>query len=127
MDRIRAQARERHYVETLFGRRLHLPDIDHSNQARRAGAERTAINAPMQGTAADIIKRAMIAVDAWIQANRPPVRMIMQVHDELVFEVAEGAVEAARRGIRGIMEGAAELAVPLVVEVGIGANWDEAH
>jgi DNA polymerase-1 len=127
MDRIRAQARERHYVETLFGRRLYLPDIDHSNQARRAAAERTAINAPMQGTAADIIKRAMIAVDAWIQANRPPVRMIMQVHDELVFEVAEGAVEAARRGIRGIMEGAAELAVPLVVEVGIGANWDEAH
>jgi DNA polymerase-1 len=127
MDRIRAQARERHYVETLFGRRLYLPDIDHSNQARRAGAERTAINAPMQGTAADIIKRAMIAVDTWIQEDRPQVRMIMQVHDELVFEVAEGAVEAALGRIRGIMEGAADLAVPLLVEVGVGGNWDEAH
>jgi len=127
MDRIRAQARERHYVETLFGRRLYLPDIDHSNQGRRAGAERTAINAPMQGTAADIIKRAMIAVDHWIQTEAPPVRMIMQVHDELVFEVADGAVEDARRRIRSIMEAAAELAVPLLVEVGVGGNWDEAH
>ncbi len=127
MDRIRAQARERHYVETLFGRRLYLPDIDHSNQARRGGAERTAINAPMQGTAADIIKRAMISVDRWIQTERPPVHMIMQVHDELVFEVAEGAVEEARGRIRGIMEGAAELAVPLLVEVGVGGNWEEAH
>ena len=127
MDRIRAQARERHFVETLFGRRLYLPDIDHSNQARRAGAERTAINAPMQGTAADIIKRAMIAVDTWIQDDRPQVRMIMQVHDELVFEVAEGAVAAAKGRIRGIMEGAAELAVPLLVEIGVGGNWDEAH
>ena len=127
MDRIRAQARERHFVETLFGRRLYLPDIDHSNQARRSGAERTAINAPMQGTAADIIKRAMISVDGWIQTERPPVRMIMQVHDELVFEVAEGAVEEARVRIRSIMEGAAELAVPLLVEVGVGGNWEEAH
>jgi DNA polymerase-1 len=127
MDRIRAQARERHYVETLFGRRLYLPDIDHSNQARRAGAERTAINAPMQGTAADIIKRAMIAVDTWIQSDRPQIRMIMQVHDELVFEVAETALEGALGHIRGIMEGAAELAVPLLVEVGVGGNWDEAH
>jgi DNA polymerase I len=127
MDRIRTQARERHYVETLFGRRLYLPDIDHSNQARRGGAERTAINAPMQGTAADIIKRAMISVDRWIQTERPPVHMIMQVHDELVFEVAEGAVEEARGRIRGIMEGAAQLAVPLLVEVGVGGNWEEAH
>jgi DNA polymerase I len=127
MDRIRAQARERHYVETLFGRRLYLPDIDHSNQARRGGAERTAINAPMQGTAADIIKRAMIAVDRWIQAERPQVRMIMQVHDELVFEVAERDVEEVSGRIRGIMEAAAELAVPLLVEVGVGGNWDEAH
>jgi DNA polymerase-1 len=127
MDRIRAQARERHYVETLFGRRLYLPDIDHSNQARRGGAERTAINAPMQGTAADIIKRAMISVDSWIQTERPPVHMIMQVHDELVFEVAEGAVEEARGRVRDIMEAAAELAVPLLVEVGVGGNWEEAH
>jgi DNA polymerase-1 len=127
MDRIRAQARERHYVETLFGRRLYLPDIDHSNQARRGGAERTAINAPMQGTAADIIKRAMISVDRWIQTERPPALMIMQVHDELVFEVADGAVEEVRGRIRGIMEDAAELAVPLLVEVGVGGNWEEAH
>ena len=127
MDRIRVQARERHYVETLFGRRLYLPDIDHSNQARRAGAERTAINAPMQGTAADIIKRAMITVDHWLQSERPPVRMIMQVHDELVFEVAEDAVDEARGRIRALMESAAELAVPLLVEIGVGGDWDQAH
>jgi DNA polymerase-1 len=127
MDRIRGQARRDKYVETLYGRRLYLTDIDHSNQSRRAGAERTAINAPMQGTAADIIKRAMIAVDAWIQNERPPVRMIMQVHDELVFEVAEDAVEAAGGRIRASMESAAELAVPLLVEVGVGENWEEAH
>ncbi len=127
MDRTRAQARERKWVETLFGRRLYLTDIDHSNQGRRAGAERTAINAPMQGTAADIIKRAMIAVDGWIQTKAPPVRMIMQVHDELVFEVAEDAVEDAATPIRAAMETAAELAVPLVVDVGIGDDWEEAH
>jgi DNA polymerase-1 len=127
MDRIRAQARQDKYVETLFGRRLYLTDIDHSNQARRAGAERTAINAPMQGTAADIIKRAMIAVDAWIQHERPPVRMIMQVHDELVLEVAAEAVDEASDRVRAAMASAAELAVPLVVDLGVGANWDEAH
>jgi DNA polymerase-1 len=127
MDRIREQARRDKYVETLYGRRLYLTDIDHSNQSRRAGAERTAINAPMQGTAADIIKRAMIAVDAWIQDEQPPVRMIMQVHDELVFEVAEDFVEAAGGRIRAAMESAAELAVPLLVEVGVGNNWEEAH
>ena len=127
MDRIRVQARERHYVETLFGRRLYLPDIDHSNQARRTGAERTAINAPMQGTAADIIKRAMISVDHWLQNERPPVRMIMQVHDELVFEVAEDRVDEARGRIRTLMESAAELAVPLLVEIGVGGDWDQAH
>ncbi len=127
MDRTRAQARERKWVETLFGRRLYLTDIDHSNQGRRAGAERTAINAPMQGTAADIIKRAMIVVDGWIQTKAPPVRMIMQVHDELVFEVAEDAVEDASAPIRAAMESAAELAVPLVVDVGIGDDWEEAH
>ncbi len=127
MDRIRAQARTDRYVETLFGRRLYLTDIDHSNQARRAGAERTAINAPMQGTAADIIKRAMIDVDRWIESERPRVRMIMQVHDELVFEVAEDALESAAERIRAHMEGAAELRVPLLVDIGIGENWDQAH
>jgi DNA polymerase-1 len=127
MDRIRSQARADRYVETLFGRRLYLTDIDHSNQGRRAAAERTAINAPMQGTAADIIKRAMIAVDRWMETDCPPVRMIMQVHDELVFEVREDALEAAAGHIRAEMEGAAALAVPLLVDVGIGDNWDQAH
>jgi DNA polymerase I len=127
MDRTRRQAREDGYVETLFGRRLHLPEIGHGNQTRRAAAERTAINAPMQGTAADIIKRAMIAVDAWIETERPAARLIMQVHDELVLEVAESAVEDASAQVREAMESAAELAVPLIVEIGVGANWDDAH
>jgi DNA polymerase-1 len=127
MERIRAQAHEDRYVETLFGRRLYLTEINHSNQGRRAAAERTAINAPMQGTAADIIKRAMVAVDHWLQSDRPPVRMIMQVHDELVFEVAEDAIEMASDRIRCAMESAAALAVPLSVDIGVGANWDEAH
>ncbi len=127
MDNIRAQARADRYVETIFGRRLHLPEIGHSNKARRAAAERTAINAPMQGTAADIIKRAMITVDHWIETERPAVRMIMQVHDELVFEVAEESRGGAAARIRTAMEGAANLAVPLVVDIGIGENWDQAH
>jgi len=127
MDSIRAQARADRYVETVFGRRLHLPEIAHSNKARRAAAERTAINAPMQGTAADIIKRAMITVDHWIETERPAVRMIMQVHDELVFEVAEESRGTAAARIRTAMEGAADLAVPLVVDIGIGENWDQAH
>jgi DNA polymerase-1 len=127
MDRTRARARKDKYVETLFGRRLYLTDIDHSNQARRAGAERTAINAPMQGTAADIIKRAMIAVDGWIEREHPALSMIMQVHDELVFEVAEDAVESVSRQISHLMESAVVLDVPLEVELGIGSNWDEAH
>ncbi len=127
MDRIRLQARQDKYVETLFGRRLYLTDIDHSNRGRRAGAERTAINAPMQGSAADIIKRAMITVDRWIEEEQPPVRMIMQVHDELVFEVAEHALESAAGEIRARMEGAAALAVPLEVDIGVGENWDQAH
>jgi DNA polymerase-1 len=127
MDHIREQARQDKYVETLFGRRLYLSDIDHSNQARRAGAERTAINAPMQGTAADIIKRAMIAVDRWIASERPPVRMIMQVHDELVFEVAEDAVGLAEERVREEMESAAELRVPLLVDLGVGSDWEQAH
>jgi DNA polymerase-1 len=127
MDRTRESARELGYVETLFGRRLHVPDIQSRNGQRRQYAERTAINAPMQGTAADIIKRAMIAVDGWIEASRAPLRMIMQVHDELVFEVAEDFVAEAAKAIAGHMSCAAELAVPLVVDIGTGDNWDEAH
>jgi len=127
MDNIRGQARADRYVETLFGRRLYLTNINHSNNQLRSAAERTAINAPMQGTAADIIKRAMIQVDAWIQAEQPPVRMIMQVHDELVFEIESDAIDAASERIRRIMQGAAELKVPLIVDLGVGENWDEAH
>jgi len=127
MERIRTEAKERGYVETLFGRRLYLPDINARNRQQAAAAERTAINAPMQGTAADIIKRAMLAVDGWIQREQPPLRMIMQVHDELVFEVRDDFVAEAKARIRGLMEDAAELSVPLVVDVGVGGNWDEAH
>jgi len=127
MENIREQGRRDKYVDTLSGRRIYLTDIDHSNQGRRAGAERTAINAPMQGTAADIIKQAMLAVDHWIQDELPAVRMIMQVHDELVFEVAEEVAEAAGERIRKEMEAAAELRVPLAVDLGIGKNWEEAH
>lgn len=127
MDRIREQAREKGYVETVFGRRLHLPEINARNGQRRAAAERTAINAPMQGTAADIIKRAMLTLDAWIRSEWPAVRMIMQVHDELVFEVREDQLGAAQERIRHFMETAADLTVPLVVDVGVGDNWDEAH
>ena len=127
MDRIRRDAHEKGYVETLFGRRLYLPEIASRNAQRRAAAERTAINAPMQGTASDIIKRAMLRVDRWIQTDNPGVRMIMQVHDELVFEVAETELDPACSRIKGFMEDAAELAVPLVVDVGIGDNWDQAH
>ena len=127
MDRTRKQAAEDGYVETLFGRRLYLPEINARNGMRRQAAERTAINAPMQGTAADIIKRAMINVHAWIESQQPPVRMIMQVHDELVFEVAEDAVNEMGQIINGMMSDAAELSLPLVVESGVGKNWDEAH
>ena len=127
MDNIRASASERGYVETVFGRRLYLPEINARNANRRQYAERSAINAPMQGTAADIIKRAMIRVADWINSERPDARMIMQVHDELVFEVADSAVDAVRERVVELMSGAAELAVPLKVDAGIGANWDEAH
>jgi DNA polymerase-1 len=126
MDATREQAHRDGYVETLFGRRLYLENLTARNQALRAGAERAAVNAPMQGTAADIIKRAMIAVHAWIQP-RDDVHMLMQVHDELVFEVREDAVEAVRAGVIERMSGAATLAVPLLVEAGVGKNWDEAH
>ena len=127
MDATREGARDRGYVETVFGRRLYLPEIKSSNIHRRQYAERTAINAPMQGTAADIIKRAMLALHAWILESEAPVRMIMQVHDELVFEVAEDAVDVVAPIIAERMSGAAELAVPLVVDIGVGDNWDEAH
>jgi len=127
MERTRERAREQGYVETLFGRRLHLPEIDSRNGQRRAAAERTAINAPMQGSAADIIKRAMIAIDRWLEAERPAVRMVMQVHDELVFEVREDQLETATARIAARMEQAAQLKVPLVVDVGVGENWEAAH
>lgn len=127
MERTRTQAKEQGYVETLEGRRLYLPDIKSSNAARRAGAERAAINAPMQGTAADIIKRAMIAVDSWLESEKPRVRMIMQVHDELVFEVHRDDVDAVSKKIHELMENSTKLDVPLLVEVGVGENWDQAH
>jgi DNA polymerase-1 len=127
MEQTRALAREQGYVETLFGRRLYLPDIKARNAQRRQAAERTAINAPMQGTAADIIKKAMLAVRDWIEANTAGVKMIMQVHDELVFEVAAQEQKTAEKEIRTRMESAASLSVPLIVDVGVGSNWDEAH
>ena len=127
MERMRETARRQGYVETLFGRRLHAAEINAPNQARRQAAERAAINAPMQGTAADLIKRAMIVVDRWIPASGLDIRMIMQVHDELVFEVAEEAVDTAREHVRAAMSEVAQLAVPLVVDIGVGGNWDEAH
>jgi DNA polymerase-1 len=127
MDDTRRQAAAVGYVETVFGRRLYLPDISVRNPQRRQAAERAAINAPMQGTAADIIKRAMLAVDHWLQESAFPARMIMQVHDELVFEVADEAVAEAGERIRAAMIAAAELRTPLVVDLGVGANWDEAH
>ncbi len=127
MERTRERAREQGYVETVFGRRLYLPEIRASNMQRRQYAERTAINAPMQGTAADIIKRAMIRLDAILAETQADARMILQVHDELIFEVAQDCVSEMADIIINSMVGAAELAVPLVVDVGVGANWDEAH
>jgi len=127
MENTRKQASEKGYVETLFGRRLYLPEINSRNAMQRQGAERTAINAPMQGTAADIIKRAMIAVDAWLAERKLASKLIMQVHDELVLEVPEKEVERVSAGITERMQGAAELQVPLIVDLGVGANWDEAH
>jgi DNA polymerase-1 len=127
MDRTRALAHDQGYVETIFGRQLHLPEINATNKMRQQAAERTAINAPMQGTAADIIKRAMLAVDNWLQTDKPDAFMIMQVHDELVFEVRDSDADKLKPKIIELMSGAAELAVPLLVEAGIGDNWDEAH
>jgi DNA polymerase-1 len=127
MDETRQKARDTGYVETIFGRRLYLPEILSRNQGLRQSAERQAINAPMQGTAADIIKRAMIDVDTWLRTSGAPARLIMQVHDELVLEVADEAVETLVQQLRQHMAHAAELSVPLKVDVGIGRNWDEAH
>jgi DNA polymerase-1 len=127
MERTRVEARERGYVETVFGRRLHLENITARNQGLRAGAERAAINAPMQGTAADIVKRAMITIDAWLGGLDGRAEMILQVHDELVFEVEDAFVEDLIAGAKQRMADAAGLRVPLVVDAGRGANWDEAH
>jgi len=127
MNNIRHAAAEQGYVETAFGRRLYLPEINSRNGMRRQAAERTAINAPMQGTAADIIKLAMIHVDDWLQQSGLQSRMIMQVHDELVLEVPESELELVKQGLNERMENAASLRVPLVVDVGVGDNWDEAH
>ena len=127
MDNTRSQAADLGYVETIFGRRLYLPDIKARNAIARQAAERTAINAPMQGSAADIIKLAMIHVHQWLAKQDLDARMIMQVHDELVFEVAEAQLTALQAGVKEAMEGAAQLNVPLVVDIGVGGNWDEAH
>ncbi|MCG6411147.1 DNA polymerase I [Vibrio fluvialis] len=128
MEDTRSTAAEQGYVETLFGRRLHLPEITSRNGMRRKAAERAAINAPMQGTAADIIKKAMLLVDEWIEAEGAGrVKLLMQVHDELVFEVEESALSEIESKVQKLMESAAELKVPLVAEVGHGDNWDEAH
>ncbi len=127
MERMRTQAREQGYVETLFGRRLYLNDIHARNQNLRAGAERAAINAPMQGTAADIIKRAMVSVDEWLAGHRARAQMILQVHDELVFEADADFIDTLRAEVEARMSAAATLRVPLVVDSGVGDNWDEAH
>jgi len=127
MEQIRTQAREQQFVETVFGRKLYLPDISSSNHARRQGAERAAINAPMQGTAADLIKLAMLAIDSWLTEQALKTRMIMQVHDELVLEVPDSELKDVPEVIASLMSGVAELRVPLRVDVGSGANWAEAH
>jgi DNA polymerase-1 len=127
MDETRASAKSRGYVETLYGRRIVLPEINSGNGPRRTGAERQAINAPMQGTAADLIKLAMIAVQDALDRDRLGTKMVMQVHDELVFEVPDNELEWARTQIPALMAGVASLNVPLVAEVGVGMNWDEAH
>jgi DNA polymerase-1 len=127
MNSVRSSAAEVGYVETYFGRRLYLPEINSRNGMRRQAAERTAINAPMQGTAADIIKLAMISVDDWLQNSDLRSVMIMQVHDELVLEVPEDELQVVSEGLMQRMESAATLKVPLLVDVGVGNNWDEAH
>ena len=127
MQEVRELAREKGYVETVFGRRLWLPEIKNSNQARRAGAERAAINAPMQGTAADLIKLAMIAVAAWLAEAKLKSKLVMQVHDELVLEVPEEELARVKKELPEHMTGVASLKVPLVADVGSGPNWETAH
>ena len=127
MEDTRSVAKEKGYVETVFGRRLWLPEINGGNGPRRQAAERAAINAPMQGTAADLIKLSMIAVDDWLTRDKLASRMIMQVHDELVLEVPDGELSLVREKLPEMMCGVAKLKVPLVAEVGAGANWEEAH
>ncbi|MCB1942173.1 MAG: DNA polymerase I, partial [Candidatus Accumulibacter sp.] len=127
MARIRETARTAGYVETVFGRRLWLPEIRSSQAARRQGAERAAINAPMQGSAADLIKSAMIAVQGWLDAGRLQTRLLMQVHDELVLEVPDDELSRVRGELPRLMGEVATLRVPLLVDIGVGANWDEAH
>jgi DNA polymerase-1 len=127
MDDTRAQAKANGYVETVFGRRLWLPEINSPNGPRRQGAERAAINAPMQGTAADLIKLSMIAVQNWLEAERLQSKMVMQVHDELVLEVPETELPTMREKLPELMAGVAKLKVPLTAEVGVGKNWDQAH
>ena len=127
MDNTRLEAKSQGYVETVFGRRLWLPEINSPNGPRRQGAERAAINAPMQGTAADLIKLAMIAVQDWLEQDGLGSKMIMQVHDELVLEVPQAELELVRRKLPELMSKVAQLKVPLLAEVGAGKNWDEAH
>ena len=127
MDETRRRAREEGYVETVFGRRLWLPEIRSGAPVRRQAAERAAINAPMQGTAADLIKLAMIAVQKHLEDAKLEAMLIMQVHDELVLEVPDDEVETVKQNVRELMESVAKLDVPLVADVGVGANWDEAH
>ena len=127
MEETKQLARDQGYVETVFGRRLYLPEINAKNAMRRQYAERTAINAPMQGTAADIIKRAMIDVHRWLIEDGDKTRMIMQVHDELVFEVAEDDIDRNRQHIGDLMTSAANLSIKLEVDTGVGINWHEAH
>ena len=127
MDDTRQQAKAQGYVETVMGRRLYLPEINSPNGPRRAGAERAAINAPMQGTAADLIKLSMVAVQKALDAQQRKTRVIMQVHDELVFEVPEAEVDWVKSEIPRLMADVAALAVPLLAEVGVGINWDQAH
>ena len=127
MAKTRVLAKERGYVETVFGRRLWLPEIRSANGMRRQGAERAAINAPMQGTAADLIKLAMIAVQSWIEQNNLETSMLLQVHDELVLEVPQHELDLVKEHLPHLMTNVAQLKVPLLVEVGVGMNWEEAH
>jgi DNA polymerase-1 len=127
MDDTRASAKARGYVETMYGRRIVLPEINSGNGPRRTGAERQAINGPMQGTAADLIKLAMIAVQDALDREKMATKMVLQVHDELVFEVPEAELDWVRTRIPALMTDVAKLDVPLVADVGVGMNWDEAH